>query len=152
MPNLPLVVGKGTTAICSSKRATKEEVKLVCALFGCLGVALEVDEIDMDTVCALSGSGPAYVAAMIESLSEAGRAAGLTKEVSQELVINTVYGSASLLKETGQDPAEFRTAVSSPGGTTLAALEAMNKAGYAEIYAQGVKAAIDRSKELEESL
>ena len=104
----------------------------------------------MDTVCALSGSGPAYVAAMIEALRDAAAAQGLDAELAETLALQTVLGEARLISETGMDPGAAREAVCSPGGTTLAALDAMNAAGFAEVFQAGIAAAVQRSKELAE--
>lgn len=148
MPNLPLTVEEGASAICGGTKVTREEVKFVCELFAALGQAHVIDEVDMDAVCAISGSGPAYVCAMIEALTEAALGEGLSEELAGSLALQTVYGTAKLLTETGQSPTELRKAVSSPNGTTVAALEAMNSAGLHDVYRAGVEAAVRRSKEL----
>lgn len=148
MPNTPLLVGQGATAVCKSSTSSDADVSFVQALFNCLGMAREVDEDQMDAICAVSGSGPAYVCAMIEAVTQAGVEQGLPRELAESLFLQTVYGTARLLRETGQSPEEVRTAVSSPGGTTLAALDAFKQGGLDEVYAQGVVAAAKRSKEL----
>lgn len=148
MPNTPLLVGQGATAVCGSSTSSAADVAYVQALFNCLGMAREIDEDQMDGVCAVSGSGPAYVCAMIEAVTQAGVDQGLPRELAESLFLQTVYGTARLLRETGQSPEEVRQAVSSPGGTTLAALDAFDRSGLDEAYAQGVKAAARRSKEL----
>lgn len=148
MPNTPLMVGKGATAVCAGACATAEDVETVRLLFACLGVAHVVDEADIDAVCGVSGSGPAYVAAFVEALRDAGVAQGLAPGVAEELALQTVLGTASLIKETAQAPEAVREAVCSPGGTTLAALDAMNAAGFANVIDAGVAAAVRRSKEL----
>ena len=148
MPNMPLMVGQGASAVCASATSTGPDVSLVAGLFACLGQADIVDEGDMDAIGALSGSGPAYVAAMLESLARAGAAAGLDEGFAQRLAVQTAFGTMALIKETGQSPQSVREAVSSPGGTTLAALAAMDEAGMDKVYYQGVMAAVRRSKEL----
>ncbi len=148
MPNTPLMVGAGATAVCASRTSTQADVELVRDLFACLGNAHVVDEADMDAVCALSGSGPAYVAAMVEALRDAGVSCGLDAELAESLAQDTVYGTCLLMRETGQSPETTRESVCSPGGTTLAALDAMNEAGFADVFARGVEAAVKRSKEL----
>ena len=120
-------------------------------LFGCLGRAVPVDESDMDIVCALSGSGPAYVAAMIEALRDAAAAQGLDEQLAETLALQTVLGTARLIDETELSPAVAREAVCSPGGTTLAALDAMYEAGFNDVFQAGVDAAVRRSKELAQS-
>ena len=148
MPNMPLQVCAGASAVCASSTSHEEDVETVLALFDCLGVASRVEEDQMDAVCGLSGSGPAYVAAMIEALVKASIDQGLSKELAEQFAIQTVYGTAVLLRESDFDPTGLREAVSSPGGTTLAALEAMNDAGMEEMYRKAIEAAVRRSKEL----
>ena len=148
MPNTPLLVGFGATAVCGSSSSTEDDVLIVQELFACLGRAFVVDEGDMDAVGAVSGSGPAYVAAMIEALASAGANEGLSAELSEELAVQTVLGTSELMCKTGQSAEQVRISVCSPGGTTLAALEAMDKAGLSRAYEAGVSAAVQRSKEL----
>lgn len=150
MPNTPLLVGEGATAVCGSNTSRESDVGYVQSLFACLGSAVVVDEKDMDVVCAVSGSGPAYVCAMIEAVREAGVAQGLSADVAEKLFVQTVRGTACLLQTTEQTPEQVREAVSSPGGTTIAGLAAMEEAGLVDVYAQGVGAAAVRSKELGE--
>ena len=151
MPNMPLAIGAGASGVCGGAAATQEQVQFVAQLFGCLGRAEIVDESDMDAVCAVSGSGPAYVIAMIESLRDAGVAEGLDPQVAETLALQTVLGTARLVAETGADLADTRVSICSPGGTTLAALDAMNTAGFDDVFAKGVHAAVVRGKELAES-
>ncbi|MBQ9002414.1 MAG: pyrroline-5-carboxylate reductase, partial [Eggerthellaceae bacterium] len=148
MPNVALAIGAGASGVCAGSKATSEQVRYVADLVGCLGRAVIVEEADMDAVCALSGSGPAYVAAMIEALRDAAAAEGLDAELAETLALQTVLGTARLIDETGESVAETRVSVCSPGGTTLAALDAMNAAGFAGVFEAGVKAAVARSKEL----
>lgn len=151
MPNMPLMVGAGATAVCGSAASDEGQVKFVADLFDSLGQAVIVEEADMDAVCAVSGSGPAYVAAMIEALRDAGIECGLDEQVAEDLALQTVLGTAQLIDQTGTSPQAAREAVCSPGGTTLAALDAMNAAGFAGVFRAGVQAAVRRSKELAES-
>lgn len=151
MPNTPLMVGAGASGVCGGSSASADQVRLVADLFGCLGRAVVVDESDMDAVCALSGSGPAYVAAMIEALRDAAASQGLDAQLAEELALQTALGTARLISETGVSPREAREAVCSPGGTTLAALDAMDAAGFAHVFDQGIAAAVARSKELAQS-
>ena len=148
MPNMPLMVGAGASGVCKGAYATDEQVQYVADLFGCLGRAVVVDETQMDAVCAVSGSGPAYVAAMVEALRDAGAAQGLDPDLAEVLALQTVLGTARLIDETDLTPQTAREAVCSPGGTTLAALDAMNAAGFAQVFDAGVDAAVVRSKEL----
>ena len=148
MPNMPLMIGAGASAVCASSTSSDEQVAYVASLFSCLGRAVVVDESDMDAVCAVSGSGPAYVAAMIEAMRDAAVSEGLSPDLAETLALQTVLGTARLIAETGVSPADARVAVCSPGGTTLAALDAMNEKGFAEVFQSGVSAAVRRSKEL----
>lgn len=148
MPNTPLLVGAGASVVAGGAQATQEDVELVRDLFGCMGFASVVDEADIDAVGAVSGSGPAYAAYMIEALRDAGVAQGLDAQLAERLALETVYGTCKLMRDTGQAPADTRIAVCSPGGTTLAALAAMDDAGFAGVFAAGVEAAVRRSKEL----
>lgn len=148
MPNTPLLVGSGVTAVAGGAAATEADIALVRDLFACLGKAFIVEEGDIDAVGALSGSGPAYVAAFIEALRDAGVAQGLDAALAESLAFETVRGTADLMARTGQDVKTTREAVCSPGGSTLAALAAMDEAGFASVVDAGVAAAVRRSKEL----
>lgn len=148
MPNTPLLVGAGATTVCAPEDADASDVALVCELFDALGSAFVVDESLMDATGALSGSGPAYVAHMIEALRDAGRDAGIDEALAEKLAFDTVHGTCKLMFETRQTPEQTRVAVCSPGGTTLAALAAMDEAGFSSVFSRGITAAIARSKEL----
>ena len=148
MPNMPLMVGAGASGVCAGEAASEEHVRLVTELFGCLGRAVVVDESDMDAVCAVSGSGPAYVAAFIEAMRDAAAARGLDSELAETLALQTVLGTAQLISQTGTSLREAREAICSPGGTTLAALDAMAEDGFSQAIDAGIDAAIRRSKEL----
>lgn len=148
MPNTPLLVGKGATTLCPGAHATEGETAFVRDLFACIGEAFVVDEAQMDVTCAINGSGPAYVAALVEAIAAAGARAGLDADLAERLAAQTAFGTASLMLERGQSAEKTRLDVCSPGGTTLAALDAMEKAGFSEAMAAGVDAAIRRSKEL----
>ena len=148
MPNTPLTVGQGATGVCAGATATAEDLDYVHALFSCLGTAVIVDESLMDVVGALSGSGPAYVAAMVESLRDASVACGLDAQLAEQLALQTVYGTAVQILETGESVAHAREAVCSPGGSTLAALAAMDEAGFDQVFKAGIEAAVKRNIEL----
>lgn len=148
MPNMPLQCGFGTAAVSGGSRATAEQVACVREIFSAAGSAVEVPEDLQDTATALSGSGPAYFALFLDAMAQAGQARGLDYEASYALALDTMYGTAAMLKKTGQGPRELIKAVSSPGGTTIAALDAMKAGGVAEAIGQGVDAAATRSKEL----
>ena len=151
MPNMPLMVGAGASGVCGGANATADQVQYVADLFGCLGRAVVVDEADMDAVCAVSGSGPAYVAALVEAMRDAGAVQGLDPALAEVLALQTVLGTARLIDETALTPQTAREAICSPGGTTLAALDAMSAAGFAPSINEGIAAAVKRSKELAQS-
>ena len=148
MPNMPLSIGAGASGVCGGSCATADQVDFVSRMFGCLGRAVIVDEADMDTVCALSGSGPAYVAALIEAMRDAAAEQGLDAALAETLALQTVLGTARLIDETGMTPGETREAICSPGGTTLAALDALYAAGFGSMIRGAIDAAVERSKEL----
>ncbi len=147
MPNTPLLVGSGVTTVCSSSRCGGD-VELVRDLFACLGSAYVVDEDAMDATGAISGSGPAYAALLIEALRDAGVSQGLDADLAEKLAAQTLEGTCRLMRERGQDAEQTRVAVCSPGGTTLAALAAMDREGFSRAVGAGVDAAVARSKEL----
>lgn len=148
MPNTPLMVGHGASAIAAGAHATAQDVDAVLDLFGALGIAELVPEGQIDAVCALSGGGPAYVASLIEALTAAGQAQGLDARLAERLVVQTVAGTCALMAARSLSPEQARVAVCSPGGTTLAALDAMGDAGFQAAVSQGVDAAVRRAKEL----
>lgn len=148
MPNLPLTVAHGVMAFCAGAHMPQDIFDELVALFSCLGTCVVVEEEDMDAVTALSGSGPAYVAALCEAMAAAGVEAGLSPEVAQSLAAHTAEGAGALLVKSGMTPVQLREDVCSPGGTTLAALEAMEALGYSSSIRAGVQAARARSKEL----
>lgn len=148
MPNMPLQVGMGATVVAAGARAGQDEVGLVNDLFDALGTSHVVPECQIDAVGAISGSGPAYIAYMVEALRDAGAAAGLDAQLAESLALETVGGTYAAMKEKGATPEEMRISVCSPKGTTLAALAAMDEAGFKPLFASGVNAAIRRSEEL----
>ena len=148
MPNTPLTVGAGMVGVSAGAGTPEEEGELACAMFRCMGGAVLVDESLQDAIVAVSGSGPAYFALFVKELADAGEKLGLPPEFSLELALQTMAGTAELMARTGQSPEELIAAVSSPGGTTVAALEAMRAAGVGEAIASGAFAAARRSKEL----
>lgn len=148
MPNLPLQISQGASVVARGCDATDADAQFVCDLFAALGKAQVVDEAQIDAACAISGGGPAYVCYMIELLTKAGIDNGLSAELSEMLAFQTFFGTCELIRERDMDPADLRVAVCSPGGTTLAALHAMDEGGFARAIDDGVKAAITRAKEL----
>jgi pyrroline-5-carboxylate reductase len=145
MPNTPAVVGSGVCAISPGQAAGEEHLALVETLLATTGLVLRVAEKDQDAVGALSGSGPAYVFYVVDALAEAGVLLGLTRAVAQELAIATVAGSARMLQETGEHHVILRERVSSPGGTTVAALRQLDAGGVRAAFLAALEAARDRS-------
>lgn len=148
MPNTPGQIGCGSTAYATLNTLKTEELKLIKNILGALGTVHPVNESEIDAITALSGSGPAYVFEFISALIGAGTKAGLEENLATTLAIQTVLGSAKLLKESGSSPEELRNAVSSPGGTTEAALNTMNQKNFRDLIESAVSSANKRSKEL----
>lgn len=148
MPNTPATIGAGVTAICAGSYTKANHLDKAGQLFSAVGEVVEVSESLMDAVTGLSGSGPAYVAIMVEALADGGVAAGLPRAVAQKLALQTVLGTAQLLQETKIHPAELKDRVTSPGGTTIAGVAELEKAGFRSALIQAVKAATNRSQEL----
>ena len=148
MPNTPCLVGSGASALCSSKDTEEEDISIALELFSSVGIVERVPESLMDAVTGLSGSGPAYVFQFIEALSDAGVRVGLTREQSLKLAAQTVYGSSRLLLETGEHPGKLKDMVTSPGGTTIAGIHALEKGGIRSTVIDAVVAATNRSNEL----
>ncbi len=151
MPNLPASIGRGITVACANRNAGEAEKKLAATLLGAVGEVLWVDkESLLDPVTALSGSGPAYVFLLVEALTKAGIHIGLDPQMAAQLARKTVTGSAALLEASPDVPAsKLRENVTSPGGTTQAALEVlMAHPGLQEIFDRALKAASARAVEL----
>lgn len=148
MPNTPALLGAGMAAVAGGQRAKDSHVKLVLDLFSAVGRAVKVTEDQMDLVTAVSGSGPAYIFHMVEAMTEAGVKGGLPPEVAHQLVAQTVYGAARMVLETGKTPEELRTQVTSPGGTTQAALTKMAEKGFKDTVRAAIEAATQRGAQL----
>jgi pyrroline-5-carboxylate reductase len=148
MPNAPALVGEGIAAISGGKAATAEDLELAEDALGHLGAVVRVAEYDLDAVTALSGSGPAYFALLAEAMIEAGLLLGLSREVSTRLVVQTMLGSALLLRDEGMHPVELREAVTSPGGTTTRAIRELERSGVRAAFLNAINAATERSREL----
>ncbi len=150
MPNTPCQVGAGMAAIALGEGARGGDEKLALAVFGALGGTVMVDEAMMYAVTAVSGSGPGYVFLLAEAMQKAAVDLGLDPEVADRLVRQTVFGSGKLLVESDQGAADLRRAVTSPGGTTEAALKVMLGGRLPEIIAEAITAARDRGVELDQ--
>ena len=148
MPNTPLMCGYGMSAVSGGAQASVQDCELARELFDQMGHALVVDESLQDVVTAVSGSGPAYFELFVETMARAAEKLGMPYEVALELALQTMHGTAELISETGQDLRAAIDAVSSPGGTTVAALDAMRARGLQDAIEDGVAAAARRSKEL----
>jgi pyrroline-5-carboxylate reductase len=148
MPNTPCLVGAGASAYAPGARATRADADFVNDMLSTVGIAVEVPEAQLDAVTGLSGSGPAYVFQMIEALSDGGVRVGLSRDTATRLAAQTVLGAARMILETGEHPAALKDAVTSPGGTTIAGLHAMEQAGVRAGLINAVEAATKRSREL----
>lgn len=148
MPNAPLMVGAGMSAVCTAATTPRAEGELVRDLFSLMGEAVLLDESQLNAVTAISGSGPAYYALFAEELTKAGCALGLEADVAQLLAVQTLCGTARYLGLTEETPAQLRQAVTSPKGTTQAALDAFEAQGFGPMVAAATKAALLRAEEL----
>jgi pyrroline-5-carboxylate reductase len=148
MPNTPALVRAGITAICAGAAASPEHLSLAEQVLAAVGSVVTVPEYQMDAVAAVSGSGPAYVFLLVEALTEAGVRVGLPRELSAALTTATLAGSSALLDSTGEHPALLRERVTSPGGTTAAALHQLEAHGVRAAFLDAVVANRDRSREL----
>ncbi len=148
MPNTPLMVGKGMVGLSAGEGTPNEEAELAKQMFECMGSAVVVDESMQDAVVALSGSGPAYFALFVDELAKAGVKLGLPEDKALELSLETMIGAGELLKQTGQSPAQLVEGACTPGGTTIAALDALKADGISKAIEDCAFACAKRSKEL----
>lgn len=148
MPNTPCLVGYGASAYCLGSRATADDGRLVQQMLAAVGTAYEVEEKLMDAVTGLSGSGPAFVCVMIEALSDGGVRMGLPRQIASALAVQTVRGAAELVLQSGEHPAVLKDRVASPGGTTIAGLQALEAGSLRAALMAAVEAATRRSAEL----
>ncbi|HYH03180.1 MAG TPA: pyrroline-5-carboxylate reductase [Bacillota bacterium] len=148
MPNTPLQVGRGVSVFCPGRNATTEDIQEVAALFGNLGQVVQLPENQFDAATAVSGSGPAYVLYLVEAMIDAGVMLGLSRKDATLMATETFGGTIAMLQQTGEHPAKLRNDVTSPGGTTAAALFEFEKGAVSGIIMQALKAAALRSAEL----
>ena len=148
MPNTPTMLGKGMAGISYNSLVSSEQKEIVRKIFGASGLWVEVDESLQDAVTATSGSGPAYFFAFIEAMIEGGKKLGLPEKIASQLAIQTIVGAAEMLATSGKDPATLRENVTSPNGTTFAALKNFEAGGLNKLVEESMAAAARRSKEL----
>lgn len=148
MPNTPVFVGEGMTAIAPNRLAKDEQIEYVRSLFDAIGKTLVGTEAMLDEMGALAGCGPAYAFVIIDALSDAGVRIGLPRKVAIEAAAQTLFGAAKMVLETKQHPAVLRDQVTSPGGTTIAALHKMEQSGLRAALIDGVCAAMERTREM----
>lgn len=151
MPNTPCLIGQGASCYSRGAQATDDDATLVAKLLSSVGAAYEVEEHLLDAVTGLSGSGPAFVYTAIEALAAGGVAAGLPADLALKLAAQTAAGAAGMILKTGQSPSDLRNQVTSPGGTTLAGLDALSRTDAAAGLQAAVEAATRRSIELGQS-
>jgi pyrroline-5-carboxylate reductase len=145
MPNTPCLVGEGAAAFAGGRHANRRDLATVGQIFSSVGIALALEEHQLDAVTALSGSGPAYVFLFIESLIAGGVQMGLSHEVARKLAVQTVLGSTTMARDTGQHLAELRDAVTSPGGTTIAGLRTLEEGAFRATVMGAIARATERS-------
>jgi pyrroline-5-carboxylate reductase len=148
MPNTPSLVGACAAALSPGPNATMEDAQLIERMFRAVGVAFRVPEKQLDAVTGLSGSGPAYVAVVIEALSDGGVRMGLPRDVATALAAQTVFGTGKMVLEAGLHPGILKDMVASPGGTTIAGLHALERGGLRAALMDAVEAATRRAEEL----
>ncbi|MBI3986323.1 MAG: pyrroline-5-carboxylate reductase [Lentisphaerae bacterium] len=148
MPNMPALVREGASAFCLGRQAGPEDARLVKSIFKSVGFVVRLDESQMDAVTALSGSGPAYVFMLMEAMRAAARDMGVDETVAQSLVNATISGAVRLQETSGLPPEELRRRVTSPGGTTAAALSVLERGKVMDTWVAAILAARNRASEL----
>jgi pyrroline-5-carboxylate reductase len=148
MPNTPSTVHEGIAGMCAGSHAGREHLDRAGTVLRAVGDVVEVPEKAMDAITALSGSGPAYYALLAEAMIEAGILLSLSREVATKLVVQTMLGTAKLLRDEHMHPVELREAVTSPGGTTIRAIRELEQAGVRAAFLNAINAAMERSREL----
>jgi pyrroline-5-carboxylate reductase len=148
MPNTPATVHEGIAGVCAGRHAAREHLDRAETVLRAVGDVVEVPEEQMDAITAVSGSGPAYFALLAEAMIEAGILLSLSREVTTRLVVQTMLGTARLLRDESMHPVELREMVTSPGGTTIRAIRELEQAGVRAAFLNAINAAMERSKEL----
>jgi pyrroline-5-carboxylate reductase len=152
MPNTPALVQAGATALAAGRCASSGDLEIARGLFEAVGRVVVLAEAQLDAVTGLSGSGPAFVMLVIEAMADGGVKVGLPRDVAQLLAAQTVLGAAKLLVDTGEHPARLKDMVTSPGGTTIAGVHALESRGVRSAFMDAVEAATRRSAELGRAL
>jgi pyrroline-5-carboxylate reductase len=148
MPNTPSALGAGAAALCRGRYVSAEQMELAKRIFETVGRAVVVDEKHMDAVTGLSGSGPAYIYIIIEALAEAGVKVGLPRDLATELAAQTTFGAAKMVLETGYHPAMLKDAVTTPAGSTIDGIMALEEGGLRVTLIKAVMRATERAKQL----
>jgi pyrroline-5-carboxylate reductase len=148
MPNTCALVGAAATAVSAGTHASPADLATARALFDAVGITVELDEVHLDAVTGLSGSGPAYVFLILEALADAGVKVGLARRNAQRLAAQTVMGSAKMLLETDEHPGKLKDMVTSPGGTAIAGLHTLEEGGLRTTLINAVETATKRAREL----
>ena len=148
MPNTPILVKAGFTAIASGETVTPGEREQALRIFEALGEAVVCSEADLDRIGALAGAGPGYMYTILDAMANAGVRIGLTRQLALQAAVQTMYGSGLIALETGSHPSVLRDQVTSPGGTTIAGIAAMEKEGLRSAMMEGILACYERSNEI----
>jgi pyrroline-5-carboxylate reductase len=148
MPNTPCLIGEGASAMTAAQNVDPGDVATVKGYLESVGTVVEVEEHLMDSVTGLSGSGPAYVFSFIEALIEGAVLTGMPRDIARQLAVQTVVGAATMIRETGEHPAVLRDRVTSPGGTTIEGLKALEENSFRDAVMSAVQAATERAGEL----
>jgi pyrroline-5-carboxylate reductase len=148
MPNTPALVGAGMTALSYGQQITPAQIQWVEQLFQAVGSVVTVAEAQMDAVTALSGSGPGYLAVILEAMIDGGVGAGLPRPIATQLAVQTLLGTGALLQQEKLHPAVLKDQVTSPGGTTIAGIAVLEKAGVRSAFIEAIQAAQERSRHL----
>lgn len=148
MPNTPALVGEAMSAVAAGSHASPEHLSRAEDLFRPVGKVVRLPESQLDAVTALSGSGPAYVFYLVEAMTDAGILLGLPRAIAHDLIVQTVFGAAVMLRDSGEHPVALREAVTSPAGTTIAAIRELENHGVRAAFLSALEAARDRSREL----
>lgn len=148
MSNTPVQVDQAMSVVAAGRHARDDQVELAAEILGHVGRVIRLPEEHLDAVTALSGSGPAYVFLLVEAMIDAGILLGLSRDVASELIVQTLVGSATMLRDSGRHPVELREEVTSPGGVTISAIRALEDAGVRAALINAIEAARNRGREL----